>query len=376
MRDFFKKHKILRFLCVILGIVIILVLAVALFLMLWPALGGSASSGDKEEYAKRAENYVDGVFYNEEEYKVMNPSGVEDTHVISTKDTKPESVLPTAEPEWDSKPALDEISVTWLGHSTLLIQMHGLNILVDPIFSDITSPVSFVGAKRFSPMEFEIEDLPQIDIVLFSHDHYDHLDYETVQKLDSKVESYVVPLGVENHLERWKVDSSKIQNMAWWEEIEVDGLTIGCAPARHGSGRGLSDQFTTLWASWILKDEYHQVYESGDTGYGGHFEEIHDKYGDFDLVLMDGAQFDMQWPDVHMFPEQSIEAVKTLGAKTAMPIHWGAFALANHAWDDPPERFVTAGEAEGLQVITPMIGETMELENATDYMERWWRNIS
>lgn len=253
--------------------------------------------------------------------------------------------------------------------------MKGKNILIDPVFSKRSSPVSFAGNKRFSGPLVEVSGLPEVDFLILSHDHYDHLDYKVIKEIDSKVKQYVVPLGVENHLERWGVEKNKIKNMAWWEEITVDGLSIACTPSRHYSGRSIDDQFATLWASWVFQDGQHKVFESGDSGYGEHYQQIHDKYGDFDFVMTDCAQYDVRWPEVHMFPEEAVQAVQTLGAELAMPVHWGAFALASHAWDDPAERFVTAGEKNGIQVVTPQMGETMNLKNATEYMERWWKDI-
>lgn len=157
--------------------------------------------------------------------------------------------------------------MTWLGHSSLLIQMHGMNILIDPIFSQRSSPISFMGPKRFSEPPLTIEELPEIDIVIISHDHYDHLDMKSIKELDSKVDKYIVPLGVNKHLERWNIDKSKIKDMAWWEEIEINGLTIDCNPARHFSNRRGFNIDSTLYASWVLKDENYQIYESGDGGF-------------------------------------------------------------------------------------------------------------
>lgn len=376
MKKFFGKHRVMRVAAILLLVVLCLSLAVFLFLRLWPAFGGRASEDDKSDYAARADNYRDGKFYNDGDFRIMRETDRKDEAVLSAKGSKPEGMLPTEMPEFDVSLSEDEIQVTWFGHSTLLLQMHGMNILIDPIFSERSSPVSFAGTKRFSNPPIQVDELPHIDILILSHDHYDHMDYKTIKALDEKVDRYIVPLGVENHLERWKVDEGKIQNMAWWEEIEVNGLIIGCTPARHYSRRSLDDQFATLWASWVFKDEYHQVYESGDSGYGKHFQQIHDRYGDFDFVLIDCAQYDVTWPEVHMFPEEAVTAAEILGSDIAMPIHWGAFALAYHAWDDSVERFVSAGESTGLQVVTPKIGETMKLKEPESSMSRWWKEIS
>lgn len=369
------KRKILKGIFVFAGAAVSVLLAAFLFLRLWEPFGGRASEEDQRDYADRAANYRDGKFYNEEEFQIIREGGRSDEAVASEKGTEPEGEIPVGMPDFNRDLSEDEVQVTWFGHSSLLLQMHGMNVLIDPIFSERSSPVSFAGNKRFSHAPVTVEELPHIDAVVISHDHYDHLDYNAIKALDEKTDCYIVPLGVENHLERWNVEESKIHNMAWWEEIAVGGLTVRCTPARHYSGRSLDDQFATLWASWVFEDEYYRIFESGDSGYGKQYQQIHDRYGDFDFVLIDCSQYDVTWPDVHMFPEEAVRAVQELGAKTAMPIHWGAFALANHAWDDPAERFVTAGESSGLQIVTPMIGGTVHLKEAEKYMERWWRDI-
>lgn len=375
MKEFIKRHKWIKVVVILFVILFLLLLAVLMFLKSWPAFGGRASAEDRQDYEARAENYRDGRFYNDGDFQIVRETEQTDEHIMSSKGTEPEGELPVVESSYDEELPEDEVRVTWFGHSSLLLQMHGMNILIDPVFSERSSPVSFVGNKRFSHPPVEVGDLPAIDLLVLSHDHYDHLDYNVIKEIDGKVGQYIVPLGVENHLERWGVDEKKIRNMAWWEETTVGDLTVGCTPARHYSGRSLDDQFATLWASWVFQDEYHKVFESGDSGYGDQYEKIHDKYGDFDFVMTDCAQYDVNWPEVHMFPEEAVQAVQSLGAKAAMPIHWGAFALANHPWDDSVERFVAAGEQAGLQIVTPQIGETMNLNRMESSMEHWWKDI-
>lgn len=375
MKPVHIKRKLIRAVAIVLIILAVLAGAVILFLRLWPAFGGRASKQDRENYAERAGNYRNGKFYNDGDFQLLQKKGQSDGKILSSKGTEPQTQLPVRKPGYKQMPAEDEVQITWFGHSSMLIQMHGMNILVDPVFSRRISPVSFAGPKRFADAPVTVGELPDIDILIISHDHYDHLDYQVIKEIDKKVERYIVPLGVENHLERWSVDKDKIHNMAWWEEVTVRGLTIGCTPSRHFSGRGLDDRFATLWASWVFKDEYNQIFESGDTGYGTHFQKIHDKYGDFDFVMIDCAQYDMNWPEVHMFPEEAVQAAQELGAYAAMPIHWAAMSLANHAWDDSAERFVSEGEKNGLCVATPYLGETLKIRQAGEYDERWWREI-
>ncbi|MDE6253049.1 MAG: MBL fold metallo-hydrolase [Lachnospiraceae bacterium] len=375
MKQLSKSHKLVRAVVVLIIIIMGIVVAVFTFLKLWPAFGGKASKEDKKDYARRAENYHDDRFFNDGDFQIQHKAEKNDDRIMSTKATEPKAKLPVKPSSYDLNLEENNVQITWFGHSSLLLQMHGMNILIDPMFSERISPVSFAGPKRFSDAPVKISELPHIDILVISHDHYDHLDYQLIKEIDEKTDRYIVPLGVENHLERWGVEKGKIRNMAWWEEITIDGLTIGCTPARHYSGRSLDDQFATLWASWVFKDEYYQIFESGDTGYGEHFQKIYEKYGNFDFVMIDCAQYDMNWPEVHMFPEEAVQAVKMLGAKTAMPIHWAAMSLANHAWDDSAERFVYDGENNGLNIVTPYLGETMSLEMTEDYQERWWKDI-
>lgn len=357
---------------IILLVILIIAVAVCLYIKLNPVFGGSPDKADKADYSARAENYTDGKFIYPEKYLI---DGLSDDIRVSVKGTVPESELPHKTPDFKENPSVDEVYVTWLGHSTLLIQMHSMNILVDPVFADRASPVSFAGPKRFSEPFITPEELPELDIILLSHDHYDHLDMETIKTLDDKTDCFIVPLGVENHLERWGVNSDKICNMAWWEEININGLTIACAPVKHYSGRYALDSGRTLFASWILKDDYHQIYESGDSGFGGHFEDIYNRYGDFDFVMIDCAQYDMRWHASHMFPEESANACEILGAELAMPVHWGAYSLSTHGWDDPPTRFVKASEELGIETVTPMLGETMNIADYESYKEKWWESV-
>lgn len=253
--------------------------------------------------------------------------------------------------------------------------MHGLNILVDPIFDNIASPVSLVGSKRYSKVPVKIEDLPKIDVVILSHNHYDHVAYNTIMSLENKVTKFIVPLGVDKALEKFGISKSKIENMAWWEEKNIDGLTIACTPARHFSGRYLLDQDATLWASWVLKDENNTIFDSGDTGYGDQFKEIYEKYGEIDFAFLDGSQYNERWHDVHMFPEEAVQATMDLNSKVSMVGHYGAFVLASHAWDDPVDRFTRFAKENNVNYITPILGETVNLNNYTDYQKEWWKEI-
>lgn len=363
--------KILKQIIYVIAVIFIIAF---LFCKLWLPLGAKADKERQNEYQKRAKNYQKNRFKNLKSFQMIYrvEKGQKD-YILSQKKVIPQDNIPIQTPSLLKVLNKQAFTVTWLGHSSLLLQMHGLHILCDPVFSLRTSPVSFIGKKRFSALPLAIKDLPTIDIVMISHDHYDHLDYKTIKAIDKKVKYYVVPLGIENHLERWHIDSKKIISMAWWEKRQINGLTVVCTPARHYSIRNLDNGYCSLWSSWLLKDEYHQIFFSGDTGYDHHFCNIYQHYGAFDLVMMDCGQYDLRWKDTHMNPEQSYQAAKDLHAKNMLPIHWGAYRLANHPWDDPIERLMQVQD-ETVHILTPMIGQTFDLENIPLFL-KWWEKI-
>ena len=357
---------------------VVVALGLVAFLRFSPVFGAKASDQDRQAYSARSSLYDGKIFSNEREVSVMQEGAPrEGETVLAQKEATPKGEIPMESPA--PIPAQDlaqeQLTVTWLGHSSLLVQMHGMNVLIDPVFSQRTSPVRFAGPKRFSAPPIDAEHMPEIDLLLLSHDHYDHMDMETILALDDKVGQYVVPLGLENHLARWGIDGDRVQTMAWWEQLEIDGLTIGCTPAQHFSGRGLNDRFETLWASWVLKDEHHQIFESGDTGYGPHFQEIYEVYGAFDLVMLDCAQYSVRWAAVHMFPEQSYTAAQELHASYVMPIHWATVSMSDHPWDDPAQRMEAAAQGGDITLVTPRMGQTMTADAFDKFQERWWKDI-
>lgn len=217
-----------------------------------------------------------------------------------------------------------------------------------------------------------IEKLPKIDAVVISHDHYDHLDYESIKKLKTKVDAYFVPLGVGVHLEAWDIDSTKITEMDWWEEKTFENIQLVCAPAQHFSGRKFSNGQSTLWSSWIIKTDSTSIYFSGDGGYGTHFKEIGEKYGPFDFAMMECGQYNKMWPDIHMFPEETAQAGVDIQAKAIMPIHWGAFKLALHSWTDPIERVSKKAEELQIHLVAPEIGEPIVINALPKSNMVWW----
>ena len=218
-----------------------------------------------------------------------------------------------------------------------------------------------------------IDELPFIDAVFISHDHYDHLDYQSIVKLESKVSHFFVPLGVSNHLIRWGVPKEKITELNWWNEMEYQGLTIALTPSRHFSGRGLFNSDTTLWGGWVILGKNMRLYTSGDGGYGPHFKEIGKKYGPFDITLIEGGQYDQRWADIHMKPEQSVQANLDVNGKNMMLMHWGSFTLAYHGWKEPIESALKEAKKLDVNLIAPKIGETVLLDSELHIPpSSWW----
>jgi L-ascorbate metabolism protein UlaG (beta-lactamase superfamily) len=263
--------------------------------------------------------------------------------------------------------------LVWFGHSAFLLQIDGKNILLDPMLGEVPAPHPLLGKKRFSKeLPIEIEKLPSIDMILFSHDHYDHLDYESVQLLMHKTKAFIVPLGVGSHLEFWGIAPNKIHEMDWWDEFQVDDLKLAFAPSRHFSGRGLNNRFSTLWGSWVIQGKSDNIYFSGDGGYGPHFKEIGEKYGPFDFAMLECGQYNERWKEIHMMPEQTAQAGIDIQANLIMPIHWAAFSLAMHSWTDPVERVLKKAEELKLPVLVPKIGSYIQFDGNHLTIEEWW----
>jgi L-ascorbate metabolism protein UlaG (beta-lactamase superfamily) len=288
----------------------------------------------------------------------------------------PKGVIPTVQlnaASFDNPPE-SGLRVTWLGHSTAIIEIDGVTILTDPVWKERSSPSSIVGPKRFFPVPIKIEDLPPIDAVLISHDHFDHLDMHTVQKLAELGIPLYVPLGVGAHLEKWGISENKFTELDWWDSVSVGERQIQliATPARHFSGRGLfNGSDPTLWITFVIVGPDHCVFFCGDTGVYPELTDIGEKYGPFDITLMKIGAYGDKWPDIHLTPEQAVHVHLALRGELLLPIHWGTFNLAFHDWFEPPERLLPAATANDVQCIIPKPGEMVTPgEPVTN--ERWW----
>lgn len=286
---------------------------------------------------------------------------------------KPSDLLPVAQVRREvlEGPASQTLRVTWLGHSTSLIEIDGLRLLTDPVLSGRASPVPFAGPKRFTPPALSAIQLPPIDAVLLSHDHFDHLDRRTIHALIGKVSHFYTPLGVGQRLVDWGVDAARVIELDWWQEATFGPLTLALTPAQHFSGRSLRDGNTTLWASWVVLGSSERIFFSGDTGMHAGFAEIGERYGPFDLTLIECGAYNALWPHVHMQPEQSLAAHQLVRGRTMMPVHWGTFDLAMHRWDEPAERIRLLAAEHNVQLVQPRPGETVH--PGSPLQSAWWR---
>lgn len=268
-----------------------------------------------------------------------------------------------------------EPSITWFGHSSYLLQINGRNILVDPVFSERTSPVQFAGTKAFAGTHvFSADDMPYIDVLILTHDHYDHLDYNTVMDLKNRTRMVITSLGVGAHLERWGFDTEKIQELDWWESAEtISGIRITATPGRHFSGRKFTRN-QTLWSSFVLEAGDKRLFLGGDSGYDTHFKEIGERFEAFDLAILECGQYNASWANIHMMPEETVQAALDLHAKMLLPVHWGKFALATHAWDDSIKRVVKEAARLHQPLITPMIGQKISLQQPPENTS-WWETV-
>ena len=361
-------------------LILVLVIAYMAFVNFYPSFGGEVSEALKKEYEK-SENFKGGQFVNQK--NVPEDLSFMETLKLARKffftkvpnGSPKEDIVVKKIDSSDVAAYTDGTRLFWFGHSAFLLQMGGKTILLDPMFGKVAAPHDWMGANRFNAkMPIEIDRLPQVDAVLISHDHYDHLDYSSIKRLKEKVGMFYVPLGVGVHLEAWGVEKARIVEMDWWQETTFMDLRFVCTPAQHFSGRKFNNRQSTLWASWVIQSVTESIFFSGDSGYAPHFKEIGQKFGPFDFAMIECGQYNTMWPDIHMFPEETALAGTDLRAQRIMPIHWGSFKLALHDWTDPVERVIKKAEELDVEVITPQIGEPIFLDRPQSFTS-WWEQF-
>jgi L-ascorbate metabolism protein UlaG (beta-lactamase superfamily) len=353
------------------------VLALATFVVTSLPVFGGALKAERLARAQRSGHYEAGRFHNLEPTHKLQPGTLPQMlrqQFFGSEQRVPlhaMPIVPRTGADYAVPPA-SGLRATWIGHASVLIEIDGRRVLVDPIFSQRCSPFDFVGPQRFMPTPIALEALPRIDAVVISHDHYDHLDMPTIKHLAAKGTHFVVPLGIGAHLERWGVAPGQITDLDWYEDKTLPGLRLTATPARHYSGRGLLDGDATLWASWVIAGGQHRVFFSGDSGYSSEFRRIGEKFGPFDLTLIKIGASDPSWHEIHMSPEDALRAHQDVRGRLLLPVHWGTFNLAYHAWNEPAERLFAAARSAGTAFVVPRVGEWVE-PHAPRPVETWWR---
>lgn len=337
---------------------------------------GSSPMGARLEKCTRSPQYSNGAFRNSEPTPQLVPAmswwKVLAMTLSNSTESRPRVVIPHVMTDLHAVRS-DAWDIVWFGHSSYLISNGTFRILVDPVFGGYASPVSLFGKAFNGANSYQPEHMPDIDVLLITHDHYDHLCMKTVRALLPRTRRIVTSLGVGAHLERWGVDPSMITELDWWESAALaTGTELTAAPARHFSGRAFR-RGATLWSSFILATPECTLYLGADSGYGAHFSEIGKRCNGFDLALLEAGQYGANWPHIHMLPEETVKAAHDLGASVLMPVHWAKFALSYHPWNEPVERVLAAARTSGLHVTTPRIGERVIVREHYPLSE-WWRS--
>ncbi len=336
-------------------------------------------TGARRERVRGSHQYRDGLFHNPTGIKPELQGGkalpLLGEYFFGGAERTPRSPLPVLRPHegWLAAPATG-LRTTWLGHSTVLLEVDGYRVLTDPVLGERVSPVSFAGPRRFHPVPARFEELPPVDVVLLSHDHYDHLCRKTMMKIAAANIPVVTALGVGMRLEQMGVRPENIHELDWGEHADFRGLRFYATPAQHFSGRSATDRNRTLWASWVIQTDKHKVFFSGDTGLSPQFAETGANHGPFDLVMLEIGAFHPSWAGIHLGPENALKVLKMLGGGTLFPVHWGTFNLALHAWNEPPETLLQLAAVEAARVITPRLGAVVEPSHLPG-ADPWWRDV-
>ncbi len=372
----FLKFKYCMTLYISVGFLLLVFSAFFVFLN-HEKFGKTPNSEIKTQFSEH-NNFYDGEFQNQSN----TPSMTGDDSMVTVfwnfffnknENSEPKETLPSVKTDLKSIP-LSENVLVWFGHSSYFLQIDGKRFLIDPVFSGAASPVSFTTNSYKGSEVYSVDDFPNIDYLLITHDHWDHLDYETLLKLRAKVSTVVTGMGVRIHLEMWGYNPETIIEKNWYETIPLtEGFSITLMPTRHFSGR-LFSRNKSLWTSFVLKTPTKNLYLGGDSGYDKHFKETGQKYGPFDLAMLECGQYNKNWKYIHMAPEEVVQAGKDLQTKQLLPVHWGKFSLALHSWKEPIERLSVAAAKEKLPLITPLIGQKVSLDS-TFQSTQWWKEL-
>ena len=340
---------------------------------------GAKASGERLERMRSSPQWADGAFGNDNLVSLDHPrEGMPLGEFLCPKEKrKPLGPLPAVDPTKDwLRPPATGLRATWLGHSTVLLEQAGRRILTDPVWSKRASPIQAMGPSRFQPVPVELDHLPDLDLILITHDHYDHLDHATIRSLAKSSVPFVTGLGVGAHLEAWGVSGDRIVELDWWDKVELFGgeIEITATPAQHFSGRGPTNRNHTLWSSYVLESADHTVYFGGDSGLMTGFEDIGDRF-QFDLVFLEIGAYHPAWANVHLGPENALKALSALGGGPLLPIHWGTFDLSTHRWDQPIESVWSLRQDARADLLVPRLGEALE-PGLGSSEEPWWRALA
>ena len=356
------------------SVIVVALSALAVVLLhVWPALGAEPS-GERLSRMRGSPHWSAGRFANEQPLWTNTRSGLMRVFESTPGDVPDAPVLVLNGGKALRNPATSGLRVTWFGHSSTLLEIDGVTVLIDPLWSERASPLSWIGPKRWYPPPVALRELPRVDVVMISHDHYDHLDRATITAMAAMANwspTFVTPLGVGASLERWGIPAAHIVELEWWQSTRVGSLEIIATPARHASGRISPQSDVTLWAGYAFLGTQHRVWYSGDTGFHSALEEIGQRFGPFDVTLIEAGQYDKDWPDWHLGPEQAVEAHRLVRGKRMIPVHWGLLNLAHHSWTEPVERVLVAAKCRNVDVLVPRPGESIEPAHSSARV-RWW----
>lgn len=357
---------------------IVALAAIGVMVFLNRPIFGKLPSGDRLARIEKSANYGEGKFRNRVPRAAVgeNKSFLQTFKELllqKTVDRTPSVEIPTIQTDLRALP-IDSNLLVWLGHSAVYMHIDGKRVLVDPALAS-ASPVSFFNKPFKGSDAYQPDDIPEIDVLLITHDHWDHLDYHTVTKIKERIGYVVCPLGVGAHLEHWGVNPAIITEMDWNETAQLDGhFKITALPARHFSGRGLTRD-PSLWSSYLIQSPFGNIYLSGDTGYDTHFQEIKEQFGEIDLALMENGQYNENWSDIHLMPNDLVKAIEELNPKQVLTVHHSKYALARHPWYEPLENISKAANEKGLPLLTPMIGQPVWLNDTTQQFHSWWKEL-